>query len=79
MRSISVVAILAVYSNHFHNSFHLDDSHTIEQNFYIRDLRNIPRFFADATTLSTLAANQTRRRSGSKSGGTVSLIPEMTY
>jgi protein O-mannosyl-transferase len=52
--------ILAAYSNHFHNSFHFDDSHTIEQNFHIRDLRNIPRF-ADMTTFSTRPANQTWR------------------
>jgi protein O-mannosyl-transferase len=55
------IAILAAYSNHFHNSFHFDDGHTIQQNFYIRDLHNIPRFFADATTFSTLPANQTWR------------------
>jgi hypothetical protein len=58
---LAVIAILATYSNHFHNSFHFDDAHTIEQNVYIRNLHNIPRFFSDATTFSSLPANQTWR------------------
>jgi len=58
---LAFVAILAAYSNHFHNSFHFDDAHTIEQNVYIRNLHNIPRFFTDATTFSSLPANQTWR------------------
>lgn len=49
------------YSNHFHNSFHFDDDHTIVNNTNIRSLKNIPRFFADATTTSTLPANQAYR------------------
>ena len=57
----AVFAILAAYSNHFHNSFHFDDSHTVVDNVFIRDLRNIPRFFSDATTFSTLPANRTWR------------------
>ena len=59
--SVAVVAIFAAYANHFHNSFHFDDAHTIEQNVYIRNLHNIPRFFTDATTFSSLPANQTWR------------------
>jgi hypothetical protein len=39
--------LLAAYSNHFHNAFHFDDSHVIENNLYIRNLRNIPSFFVD--------------------------------
>jgi protein O-mannosyl-transferase len=58
---LAFVAILAAYSNHFHNSFHFDDAHTIEQNVYIRNLHNIPRIFTDATTFSSLPANQTWR------------------
>jgi hypothetical protein len=27
-----VVALVAAYANHFHNSFHFDDAHTIENN-----------------------------------------------
>src|ERR1700686_709488 len=57
----AVFAIFAAYSNHFHNSFHFDDSHTVVDNAFIRDLHNIPRFFTDATTFSTLPANRTWR------------------
>ncbi|MGC4117008.1 MAG: tetratricopeptide repeat protein [Myxococcales bacterium] len=55
------IALLAAYSNHFHNAFHFDDSHTIESNLFVRDLRNVPRFFADARTFSSLPANQSYR------------------
>jgi tetratricopeptide (TPR) repeat protein len=55
------VALLAVYSNHFQNSFHFDDSHSIEANAYLRDLKNLPRFFTDASTQSALPANQSYR------------------
>ena len=56
-----VVAILAAYSNHFHNIFHRDDGHTIITNASIRDLGNIPLFFRDATTFSSLPSNQSYR------------------
>jgi Tfp pilus assembly protein PilF len=56
-----LVAILClvgvVYSTHFHNTFQFDDSHTIVDNLYIRDLKNIPLFFTDASVMSTNAAN----------------------
>ncbi|HEY3203421.1 MAG TPA: hypothetical protein VGL03_07135 [Thermoanaerobaculia bacterium] len=45
----AVGAAYAAYSNHFHNSFHFDDATVIENNAYVRSLRNIPLFFADAT------------------------------
>ena len=57
----AALAIFAAYSNHFHNSFHFDDSHAVIDNAYIRDLHNIPRYFTDATTFSSLPANQTWR------------------
>lgn len=50
-----------VYSNHFNNAFHFDDFHTIKDNTYIRDIKNIPLFFKDATTTSTLPLNQAYR------------------
>jgi len=53
--------LLAAYSNHFENSFHFDDAHTIENNASIRQLQTIPRFFVDATTFSTLPSNQSYR------------------
>jgi len=49
------------YKDHFNNPFHFDDTHTIVSNQYIRDIKNIPLFFKDATTVSTLPANQTYR------------------
>ena len=55
-----LVALLA-YANHFHNSFHFDDAHTIENNAAIRQLRNILLFFRDATTFSSLPSNQSYR------------------
>ena len=33
----------------------------MENNLFIRDLRNLPRFFADARTFSSLPANQSYR------------------
>ena len=56
-----VLAILAAYSNHFQNSFHFDDAHTIVTNAAICELRNIPLFFRDATTFSSLPSNQSYR------------------
>ncbi len=53
--------VLLTYSNHFQNSFHFDDTHAVVDNPYIRDLHNVPRFFTDGTTFSTLPANQTYR------------------
>ncbi len=59
--AVLVLAVCAVYSNSFHNSFHFDDFHTIVNNPYIRSLRNVPRFFTDASTFSVLPANRTYR------------------
>jgi len=56
-----LIAVLTTYSNHFNNSFHFDDAHTIENNASIRELRNIPLFFRDATSFSSLPANQSYR------------------
>src|SRR5260370_8888826 len=59
--AVFLVILIAAYSNHFHNSFHFDDAHTIVTNAAIRDLRNIPLFFRDATTFSSLPSNQSYR------------------
>src|SRR5438876_5610977 len=59
--ALLLVAILAAYANHFHNGFHMDDGHTIVNNASIRELRNIPLFFHDATTFSALPSNQSYR------------------
>jgi tetratricopeptide (TPR) repeat protein len=57
----SLVAVLAAYANHFHNSFHFDDSHTITQNPAIRSLENIPRFFTDGKTFSVFPTHASYR------------------
>ena len=56
-----VCAVTAVYAGHFHNSFHFDDSHTIQGNDLIRSLANIPRFFSDGSTFSFIPQNQQYR------------------
>lgn len=50
-----------VYLNHFDNAFHFDDSHTIINNVFIKDVKNIPGFFTDGTTFSSLPQNQSYR------------------
>ena len=56
-----LLAVVLAYSNHFHNGFHFDDCHVIENNPAIRDLHNLPRFFTDAGTFSVLPANRAWR------------------
>jgi tetratricopeptide (TPR) repeat protein len=56
-----VIATTVAYSNHFFNSFHFDDSHTIVNNVYIKNIRNIPLFFQDGATFSSLPSNQSYR------------------
>lgn len=57
----AALAVALAYANHFHNSFHFDDWHTIENNLYIRDLKNVPLFFRSAATFSSLPPNQSYR------------------
>ena len=59
--ALLIVALTTAYANHFHNSFHFDDAHTIVTNAAICELRNIPLFFRDATTFSSLPSNQSYR------------------
>ena len=56
---LSVVSL--TYLNHFRNSFHFDDSHTVENNPYIRTIANLPLFFTDARTFSVLPRNRSYR------------------
>lgn len=58
---IFLVGIFVTYSNHFHNDFHFDDFHTINDNPNIRHLSNFTKFFTDARTLSVLPSNQIYR------------------
>lgn len=45
------------YSNHFNNDFHFDDTHTISNNLYIQNIKNIPLFFTDMNTNSSMPDN----------------------
>ena len=56
-----VIASTIAYSDHFYNSFHFDDFHAIVNNVYIKNIRNIPLFFQDGTTFSSLPTNQSYR------------------
>jgi Flp pilus assembly protein TadD len=49
-----LVAVAWAYANHFDNGFHFDDANVIVDNTWVHDIRNIPRFFVDPTTYSTL-------------------------
>jgi len=57
----AIALIVAAYANSLDNSFHFDDSHVIETNLYLRSLTNVPRFFTDAHTFSSLPQNATYR------------------
>jgi tetratricopeptide (TPR) repeat protein len=59
--ALLVAGIAAAYANHFHNGFHFDDAHAIENNAAIRTLTNLWRFFCDPTTFSALPSNQSYR------------------
>jgi len=53
--------LVFAYSNHFQNGFYFDDAHTISKNTEIREIGNIPKFFKDGRTFSSLPANQSYR------------------
>ena len=53
LASLLLLFLLITYANHFDNSFHFDDMHTIVENAYIRNIKNIPAFFTDPTMFST--------------------------
>jgi tetratricopeptide (TPR) repeat protein len=57
----ALLLFLAAYANSLTNAFHFDDAHVIENNLFIRDLANVPRFFTDANTFSSTPANTTYR------------------
>jgi len=58
---VLLAAVCLAYGNSFQNGFHFDDFHTVVDNSAIRSLRNVPRFFTDATTFSVLPPNRTYR------------------
>lgn len=55
--ALCVAAAALAYGNSLGNEFALDDAHTIESNAWLRSLANVPRFFVDASTFSTLRTN----------------------
>src|SRR2546422_11413732 len=55
--ALIIAAVIGAYSNTFANGFHLDDEYGLIQNPWIRSLANVPHFFADPFTLTTLARN----------------------
>ena len=59
--AILLALVSLTYSNHFHNSFHFDDTYSVQQNPYIRDLHNVPLFFTDVRTNSALDTNRSYR------------------
>lgn len=60
LTAVLIAALFFSYSNHFSNTFHFDDIHTIQNNTAIQEI-NIERFFSDATTFSSMPENQTYR------------------
>ena len=56
-----MLLLTAAYAHSFNNAFHFDDSHVVENNLYIRNLKNIPLFFTDPRTSSSLPRNSTYR------------------
>lgn len=57
----ALALFFAAYANSLTNAFHFDDAHVIENNLFIRDLANVPRFFTDANTFSATPMNTTYR------------------
>src|SRR3989337_322171 len=51
-----VVVSCLVYLNSLNNGFYFDDFQYIVENQYIRSLQNIPRFFIDIDTLSSVGS-----------------------
>lgn len=58
---LAVVVFVATYANSLHSSFQFDDIHVIRNNLFIRNIGNIPQFFRDASTFSSLPMNATYR------------------
>jgi protein O-mannosyl-transferase len=59
--AVVLAAATAAYSDHWHNGFHFDDSHSITDNPAVHSLDNLPSFFSDAKTSSVLPSNRTYR------------------
>ena len=55
-----LICVVLTYSNHFHNPFEFDDSHSIQSNEAISEI-DVVRFFSDASCLTALPSNQSYR------------------
>ena len=53
-----LLVLCIAYSNHFTNGFEFDDVHTIVNNGYIRDIKNVPLFFTDIKYCGTNPGNR---------------------
>jgi tetratricopeptide (TPR) repeat protein len=54
-------AVILAYGGSLQGSFHFDDSHSVENNFAVRSLANIPSFWTDPTTSSMIPENRVYR------------------
>ncbi len=59
--ALGAAALFFAYLNSLHNAFSWDDLHVIVNNVYIRSLGNVPRFFRDAYTFSSIPKHATWR------------------
>lgn len=59
--AVLLSAILLAYSNHWQNDFHFDDSHTVQNNLFVRNIQNIPLFFKDCNTFSSIPSHGSYR------------------
>ena len=55
--ALLAILCLGVYSNNFQHAFQLDDSHVLLTNPAVRSLANIPKYFVDPSTFTSLRAN----------------------
>ncbi len=54
---VQIVIAVLLYRNSAQHAFHLDDGHSITSNPALRSLEQIPSYFTDAKTFSTLQTN----------------------
>ncbi len=52
--TVLVVLPFIVYSNNYRHAYHLDDAYTVVTNPSVRTLRNVPRYFVDPATYTSL-------------------------
>ena len=56
LAAAAIIAALcfAVYGNNYEHAYHLDDAYTVVSNTHVRSLANIPRYFTDPGTYTSL-------------------------